>query len=77
MEFKAIAREAGGRTKVAVSSKESNIDPVGSCVGQRGVRVNTVISELGGEKIDIIEWAENPKEFIEMPSRPPKLKRWC
>ncbi len=74
VEFKAIAREAGGRTKVAVSSKESNIDPVGSCVGQRGVRVNTVISELGGEKIDIIEWAENPKEFIENALSPAKIK---
>lgn len=74
VEFKAVAREAGGRTKVAVSSKESNIDPVGSCVGQRGVRVNTVIAELGGEKIDIIEWSENPKEFIENALSPAKIK---
>ncbi len=64
VEIKAIAREAGARSKIAVSSSESNIDPVGSCVGQRGARVQTVISELGGEKIDIIEWSADPKIFI-------------
>ncbi len=65
VEIKAIAREAGSRSKVAVFSNDSHIDPVGSMVGQRGVRVSTVMSELGGEKIDIIEWSENPAEFIE------------
>ncbi len=65
VEVKAIAREAGGRTKIAVYANDSHIDPVGSLVGQRGVRVSTVMSELGGEKIDIIEWSENQIEFIE------------
>lgn len=69
---KAIAREAGSRTKIAVSSKDSHIDPVGSMVGQRGVRVSTVMSELGGEKIDIIEWNEDPKKFIEDAISPAK-----
>jgi N utilization substance protein A len=65
VEIKAIAREAGSRSKIAVFSNDEHIDPVGSCVGQRGVRVSTVMSELGGEKIDIIEWAEEPSQFIE------------
>jgi N utilization substance protein A len=65
VEIKAVAREAGSRSKIAVSSKDSHIDPVGSLVGQRGVRVSTVMSELGGEKIDIIEWSPDPKKFIE------------
>ncbi|MFA6392058.1 MAG: transcription termination factor NusA [Patescibacteria group bacterium] len=64
IEIKAVAREAGSRTKIAVQSKESNIDPVGSCVGQRGTRVQTIIAELGGEKIDIIEYDEDPIKFI-------------
>lgn len=64
VELKEVSREAGSRTKIAVASKDEHIDPVGSCVGQRGVRVNTVISELGGEKIDVIEWSEDPKKFI-------------
>jgi N utilization substance protein A len=70
--IKSIAREAGSRTKIAVSSKDSHIDPVGSMVGQRGVRVSTVMSELGGEKIDIIEWSEDPKKFIEDAISPAK-----
>lgn len=65
VEVKAIAREAGSRSKIAAVSHDSHIDPVGSLVGQRGVRVSTVMSELGGEKIDIIEWSENPATFIE------------
>ncbi|KND48021.1 MAG: N utilization substance protein A [Parcubacteria bacterium C7867-006] len=69
---KSIAREAGSRTKIAVSSKDSHIDPVGSMVGQRGVRVSTVMSELGGEKIDIIEWNDDPKKFIEDALSPAK-----
>ena len=63
--FKAIAREAGSRSKVAVASSDAHVDPVGSLVGQRGVRVSTVTSELGGEKIDIIEWNDDVKAFIE------------
>ncbi|MEK7091846.1 MAG: transcription termination factor NusA, partial [Patescibacteria group bacterium] len=58
--IKTIAREAGARSKIAVASTEPSIDPVGSCVGQKGSRVTAVINELGGEKIDIIEWAEDP-----------------
>lgn len=65
VEVKAIAREAGSRSKIAVVATDDHIDPVGSLVGQRGVRVSTVMSELGGEKIDIIEWSEGPIEFIE------------
>lgn len=73
VEIKAIAREAGSRSKIAVVSYDEHIDPVGSLVGQRGVRVSTVMSELGGEKIDIIEWSENPKEFIEDALSPAKV----
>jgi N utilization substance protein A len=65
VEVKAVAREAGGRSKIAVYANDPHIDPVGSLVGQRGVRVSTVMSELGGEKIDIIEWSPVPVEFIE------------
>ena len=65
VEVKAIAREAGARSKIAVYAHDDHIDPVGSLVGQRGVRVSTVMSELGGEKIDIIEWSPEPAEFIE------------
>lgn len=63
--LKAIAREAGSRSKVAVAANDERIDPVGALVGQRGVRVSTVTSELGGERIDIIEWSATPREFIE------------
>ncbi|MDQ3076804.1 MAG: transcription termination factor NusA [bacterium] len=73
VEIKAIAREAGSRTKIAVHSNDSHIDPVGSMVGQRGVRVSTVMSELGGEKIDIIEWSADPKQFIEDSLSPAKV----
>jgi len=62
---KSVAREAGARTKIAVHATDTHIDPVGSLVGQRGVRVSTVMSELGGEKIDIIEWSPVMSEFIE------------
>jgi len=65
VEVKAIAREAGSRSKIAVHATDPHIDPVGSLVGQRGVRVSTVMSELGGEKIDIIEWSPKAEEFIE------------
>ncbi len=73
VEIKAIAREAGSRTKIAVVSTQKNIDPVGSCVGQRGTRVQTVISELGGEKIDIIEWSDDPVKFISNALSPAKI----
>ncbi|MDD5152890.1 MAG: transcription termination factor NusA, partial [Candidatus Pacebacteria bacterium] len=65
VKIKSVAREAGLRSKIAVSSSDDHIDPIGSCVGQRGVRVSTVMSELGGEKIDLILWSENAKKFIE------------
>lgn len=71
--FKAIAREAGSRSKVAVASTDAHVDPVGSLVGQRGVRVSTVTSELGGEKIDIVEWSEDPKAFIEEALSPARV----
>jgi transcription termination factor NusA len=71
--FKEVAREAGSRSKVAVASIDSHVDPVGSLVGQRGVRVSTVTSELGGEKIDIIEWNENVKSFIEEALSPARI----
>jgi N utilization substance protein A len=65
VEVKAVAREAGARSKIAVYANDDHLDPVGSLVGQRGVRVSTVMSELGGEKIDIIEWSPEISEFIE------------
>lgn len=71
--LKAIAREAGSRSKVAVVTNDPHLDPVGALVGQRGVRVSTVMSELGGEKIDIMEWSPNPKEFIEDALSPAKV----
>lgn len=64
VEIKAIAREAGSRTKLAVWSKDENVDPVGSCIGARGARVNAVINSIGGEKIDIIKYSEDPAAFI-------------
>ncbi len=73
VEIKAIAREAGSRTKIAVISNDENVDPIGSLVGQRGVRVSTVMSELGGEKIDIIEWSEDFKHFISESLSPAKV----
>jgi len=63
IEIKAIAREAGSRTKVAVASNDSNVDPVGACVGMKGSRVRAVVEELSGEKIDIVRWSENPVEL--------------
>ncbi len=64
IEIKALAREPGSRTKIALASIDPHVDPVGSLVGQRGVRVSTVMSELGGERIDIIEWNDNVTEFV-------------
>ncbi len=71
--IKSIAREAGLRTKLAVWSATKNIDPVGSLVGQRGTRVQTVISELGGEKVDIIEWSDDPVKYITNALSPAKV----
>ncbi len=74
VEIKAIAREAGSRTKIAVVSKIEGIDPVGSLVGQRGTRVMSVTNELGNEKIDIIEWSEEPDKFIAASLSPAKVR---
>ena len=65
MEIKSIAREAGSRTKIAVASNDPNVDPVGACVGINGARVNAIVSDLRGEKIDIIEWNDDPAVLIE------------
>ena len=64
VEIKAISREAGSRTKMAVWSKDENVDPVGACIGPRGQRVANIVEELGGEKIDIVRWSEDPAQFI-------------
>jgi transcription termination/antitermination protein NusA len=73
VEIKAVAREAGSRSKVAVFSASENVDPIGSCVGQRGSRIQTIISELGGEKIDIIEYDEDLVKFIGHALAPAKI----
>ena len=64
VEIRSVAREAGSRTKMAVWSPDPNVDPIGACVGPRGQRVNTIVEELKGEKIDIIRWSEDPAEYI-------------
>ena len=73
VEIKNIAREGGARTKIAVYSKNENVDALGACVGQNGYRVNVIVSELGGEKIDVINWSEDPKEFIAAALSPSKV----
>ncbi len=73
VEIKFIAREAGARSKIAVHSNDEHIDAVGSCVGQKGTRVNTITQELGGEKIDIIPWSEDPKVFVSNSISPAKV----
>lgn len=73
VEIKSIAREAGSRSKMAVYSNDPDVDPVGACVGMNGARVNSVVSELGGEKIDIINWDENPALLIENALSPAKV----
>ena len=65
VEIKSIAREAGSRTKIAVYSNDPDVDPVGACVGMNGARVNAIVEELRGEKIDIVNWSESPEVFIE------------
>lgn len=75
VEIMSIAREAGSRTKIAVYSHDPNVDAVGSCVGQRGMRVQNVIDELHGEKIDIIDWDADPVQFIQNALRPARVLR--
>ena len=73
VEIKSIAREAGSRTKMAVYSNDPDVDPVGACVGQNGARVNAVVDELQNEQIDIVEWDENPGNFIQNALSPAKI----
>ncbi|HEY4513361.1 MAG TPA: transcription termination factor NusA [Candidatus Paceibacterota bacterium] len=73
VEIKSVAREAGARSKIAVHSNDEHIDAVGSCVGQKGTRVNTITQELSGEKIDIIPWSENPSQFVSNSLSPAKV----
>ena len=73
VEIKSAVRESGARSKIAVFSNDEHIDPVGSCVGQKGTRVNTITQELGGEKIDIISWSEDPKVFVGNALSPAKI----
>ncbi len=75
VEIKAIAREVGGRTKVAVSSRDDSIDPVGACVGLKGSRVQAVVSELGGERIDIVPWHPDPEIFARRALAPAKVAK--
>ncbi|MBI2506691.1 MAG: transcription termination factor NusA, partial [Candidatus Colwellbacteria bacterium] len=74
VEIKAIAREVGSRTKVAVKSNVEGVDPVGSCVGQRGTRIMAITNELGQEKLDVILWSEDPAEFVGNSLNPAKIK---
>jgi N utilization substance protein A len=73
IEIKSMAREAGSRSKIAISANSENVDPIGSCVGQRGSRIQTIISELGGEKVDIIEFDEDPSRYITNALSPAKI----
>jgi N utilization substance protein A len=73
--IKSISREAGSRTKIAVYALNANVDPVGSCVGPKGIRVQNIVDELHGEKIDIIKWSEDPREFIASALSPAKVLR--
>jgi N utilization substance protein A len=70
VEIRAIAREAGYRTKIAVWSADNKVDPVGACVGMRGARVKNIVRELNNEKVDIIKWSDNPKEFLKDALKP-------
>jgi N utilization substance protein A len=74
VEIKNIAREAGSRAKVAVSANDDAIDPIGSCIGQRGTRIQTIIRELGGEKVDVILWSPDDMEYISAALSPAKVK---
>ncbi len=73
VEIKSIAREAGSRSKVAVVARQAGVDPVGACVGMRGVRIQSIVNELGGEKIDVIEWSPDPATFIAKALSPAKV----
>jgi len=73
VELKSVAREAGYRSKIAVYSREENVDPVGACVGPKGMRVQTIVNELHGEKLDIIKWDSEPSKFVASSLSPAKV----
>lgn len=73
VEVKSVAREAGDRSKISVYAEDQEIDPVGSCVGQRGQRVQAIVNELKGEKIDIVQWSEDPVEYVSNALSPSKV----
>jgi len=73
VEVKSVAREAGARSKIAVSTTDQKVDPIGAMVGQRGIRVSTVMNELGGEKIDIVEWSDDPEQYVSSALSPAKI----
>lgn len=73
IEIKSVAREAGSRSKIAIMANSENVDPIGSCVGQRGARIQTIISELGGEKVDIIEYSDDVSKYISNALSPAKI----
>jgi N utilization substance protein A len=73
VELKGVARDAGHRAKVAVMTDDSTIDPIGACIGQRGSRITTIIAELNGEKIDVIQYNENPETYIKNALSPAKI----
>jgi N utilization substance protein A len=75
VEIRASAREAGSRTKIAVSSRDDGIDPVGACVGLKGSRVQAVVNELGGERIDIVPWSPDPERFAKLALAPARVAR--
>jgi N utilization substance protein A len=75
VEIKSVAREAGDRSKIAVYSSNPDVDPVGACVGPKGVRVQTIVEELNGEKIDIVHWSEDPKSYVANALSPSKVIR--
>jgi N utilization substance protein A len=64
VELKALAREPGQRSKVAVAARQEGVDPVGACIGLRGIRIQNIVNELGGEKVDVVEWSEDPAQFV-------------
>lgn len=73
VQIKAVARDAGFRSKIAVFSEDENVDPVGACIGQRGARIQPVMEELAGERVDVIEWSENPIELLTRALQPAKI----